>query len=319
MNGFLTLLKSEHLEHRGGQFWTPLIVGGLILILLVAGMLHEGSMFISLASDNSGITVRSVEDAHRALRDELGTEKIGPVLQGLAFGTSYFAVITLMIVAAVVSYFQMIGCMHNERVDRSVLFWKSMPVRDLKVTLAKFTSATFGTILIAGLIGVGFSIASILVHFIGGPLVSTPEWHVVIHPSVIVSTLTLCFSLAIFYILWAAPVYGWILLASAWAPRSPLLYVTVPPVAIGILELLATREGSWLWREIGSRVGGSMLRFDGTVGTMTHTPATLAHAMLQPASQMLTQAAASPRFWLGLLVTALFIWGASEIRRRRIA
>lgn len=319
MKAFLTLLKSEHLEHRGGQFWTPVIVGGLILILLVVGMLHEGTMIISLASDNSGITVRSVDDAHRVLRDELGTEKVGPVLQGLAFATSYFAVITLMIVAAVVSYFQIVGSMHNERADRSILFWKSMPVSDLTVTCAKFTSATFGTILLAGLIGVGFSIVSTLVHFIGGPLVSAPEWHIVIHPAVIASTLTLCFSLAIFYILWAAPVYGWILLASAWAPRSPLLYVTVPPVAFGILELLTTREGSWLWREIGSRAGGSMLHFDSSVGTVNHTPGSLAHALLQPIGTMAAEAATNPRFWLGLLLTALFIWGASEIRRRRIA
>lgn len=319
MKAFLTLLKSEHLEHRGGQLWTPVIVGGLILILLIAGMLHEGSMIINLAADNSEVTVRTVEDAHRALRDEVGEEKIGPVLQALAFGSSYFAFITLMIVAAVVSYFQMVGSMHNERADRSVLFWKSMPVSDLTVTLAKFVSATFGTILLAGAIGVVVSVVSIIVHSIGGPLVSAPEWRVVTSPAVIASTLVLGFSLAVFYVLWAAPVYGWILLASAWAPRSPLLYVAVPPVAFGILELLTTREGSQLWREIGSRVGGTMLRYDGTVGAVNHTAGSLARALMQPVGEMVTEAAASPRFWLGLLLTAVFVWGASEIRRRRIA
>lgn len=319
MKAFLSLLKSEHLEHRGGQFWTPVIVGGLIAILLIAGMLHEGSMIISLASDNSEVTIRTVEDAHRVLRDEIGAEKIGPVLQGLAFASSYFAIATLMIVAAVVSYFQMVGSMHNERADRSVLFWKSMPVSDLKVTLAKFVSATFGTILLAGLIGIVISAIGIIVHSLSGPLGSTPEWRVVINPAVIASTIALGFSLAVFYVLWAAPVYGWILLASAWAPRSPLLYVAIPPVAIGILELLTTREGSWLWGEIGSRVGGAMLRYDGSVGTAHHTVGSLSRALLQPISDMAAQAGGNPRFWLGLAVTALFIWGASEIRRRRIA
>ncbi|HEY4547337.1 MAG TPA: hypothetical protein VIG90_13055 [Pedomonas sp.] len=319
MKAFLTLLKSEHLEHRGGQLWTPVILGGLIIILLIAGMLHEGSMIISLASDNSEVTIRTVEDAHRVLRDEIGEEKIGPVLQGLAFASSYFGIAILMIVAAVVSYFQMVGSMHNERADRSVLFWKSMPVSDIEVTLAKFVSATFGTILLAGVIGVAVSAIGIIVHSISGPLGSTPEWGVIIHPSVIASTLTLGFSLAVFYVLWAAPVYAWILLASAWAPRSPLLYVAVPPVAIGILELLTTREGSWLWREIGSRVSGSMLRYDGTVGNAHHTAGSLSRALMQPVSEMVVQAAASPRFWLGLVLAALFIWGASEIRRRRIA
>ena len=319
MKAFLTLLKSEHLEHRGGQLWTPLIVGGLIIALLIAGMLQEGSMIISLTSDNSGITVRTVDDAHRALRDEVGAERIGPILQGLAFVSSYFAIPLLMIIAAIVSYFQIVGTLHNERVDRSVLFWKSMPVGDLKVTSAKFISATFGTILLAGLIGVGVAAIGMIIHSINGSIGSTPEWRIVTGPAVIAATLTLCFSLAAFYVLWAAPIYGWILLASAWAPRSPLLYVTVPPVAIGVLELLTTREGSWLWREISSRAFGSMLRFNGTVGTLNHTPDSLASAMLQPVRDIVTAASVSPRFWLGLLLTALFIWGASEIRRRRIA
>lgn len=319
MKAFLALLKSEHLEHRGGQLWTPLIVGGLVVILMVAGMLHEGSMIISLAEDNAGITVRTVEDAHRVLRDEVGDHKLGPVLQSLSYVTNYFAIAMLMMIAAIVSYFQMIGSLHNERADRSVLFWKSMPVSDLEVTLAKFVSATFVTILLAGLVGVAISLFGIALHFISGPLSSTPEWAIASHPKVMLSTIIFDFSSAMFYVLWAAPVYGWILLASAWAPRSPLLYATIPPVAIGVIELLTTREGSWLWREIGSRMGGSNLIFKNSIGRAVHDADSMASTLLEPVGQMASIAASSPRFWLGLLLTALFIWAASEIRRRRVA
>lgn len=319
MKAFLALLKSEHLEHRGGQLWTPLIVGGLIIILMIAGMLREGSMIISLAEDNAGITVRTVEDAHRVLREEVGDQKLGPVLQALSYITNYFAIAMLMMIAAIVSYFQMIGSLHNERADRSVLFWKSMPVSDLKVTIAKFTSATFGTILLAGVIGVAISLLGIALHAISGPLSSTPEWHTAAHPKVMAATIVFDFSAAVFYILWAAPVYGWILLASAWAPRSPLLYVAIPPVAIGVIELLTTREGSWLWREIGARIGGSELIVRNSIGHTVHDVDSMTTTLLSPIGQMAATAAASPRFWLGLLLAALFIWGASEIRRRRVA
>lgn len=318
MKAFLTLLKAEHLEHRGSQLWTPVIVGGLILVLMIAGILHQGSMLINLTMEDSGITIRTVDDAQRALRDEVGGERFSAVLQALAYGTNYFSIATLMIVAAVVSYFQMFGSMHNERADRSVLFWKSMPVSDLEVTLAKFVSATFGTILIAAVIGVIVALVSAVIYMIGGPLSDTPEWRTVIHPAVIASTLVFGFSLAVFYILWAAPVYGWILLASAWAPRSLLLYVAVPPMAIGILELLTMREGSWLWREIGSRVSGSMLNANIPLGDQVYSASELSGLLLAQAGRMAADIL-SPRLWLGLLLTALFIWGASEIRRRRIA
>lgn len=319
MKAFLALLKSEHLEHRGGQLWTPMILAALILILLIAGMFHEGSMIISVAKDNTGIDIRTVDDARRVLRDEVGDEKLGPALQTLAFASNYFAIGMLMIVAAIVSYFQMVGSLHNERADRSVLFWKSMPVSDLKVAFAKFVSATFGTIFLAGLVGLAVSAIGMLIHGLTGSLSATPEWKTVINPSVIGSTLALYVTLAVYYVLWAAPVYGWIMLASAWAPRSPLLYVTVPPVAIGVIELLTTRQGSWLWREIGSRIGGAMLHFDTSIGSTTHTASSMSRDLLRPVGQMATEAASSPRFWLGLLVALLFIWGASEIRRRRVA
>jgi ABC-2 type transport system permease protein len=37
--------------------------------------------------------------------------------------------------------------------------------------------------------------------------------------------------------IWALPLYGWLMLVSAFAPRIPLLFAILPPVILGVLEL----------------------------------------------------------------------------------
>jgi len=319
MKAFLSLLKSEHLEHRAGQLWTPVIVSAILLVLLLGGMLYEGSMLINVTLEDTNVDVRSVGDVLEAIRTDLGPEKAKPVLQAIAFSSTYIALLPVLLIAALASYFIMLSSMHSERADRSVLFWKSMPVSDLKVAVAKFLSSSLGTLLFAAAVGIATALITAICYAVAGSTATaTPEWQSAIHPAVIGSTALLAIATCLFYVLWAAPVYGWILLASAWAPRSPLLYTAIPPVAIGILEVLTTRSGSWLMREIGTRVSGSMLHIDLPLGNVLYSPSGLAGMLMNQIATM-AASAASPRFWLGLVFTVLCIWGTSEIRRRRIA
>lgn len=318
MKAFMNLLKAEHLEHRAGQLWTPVVVAAILLVLVIFGMLHQGSMIINLAVEDSHVTIETVDDAQRAIRDQVGDEDAGPVMQALAFGTSYFPLVPILLIAIVASYFLLAGSMHNERVDRSVLFWKSMPVSDLKVTAAKFLSATFGTLLIAMAIGIALTLISLIIYALGGPLSSAPEWRAVAHPAVVGAMLLVLATFCVFYVLWAAPIYGWILLASAWAPRSPLLYVVIPPLALGIVEILLTKSGSLLWKEIGLRTSGGLLGLDISLEGTTYTVAELSRLLMSQIG-MMAEGLLSLRLWVGLAIAALCIWAASEIRRRRIA
>lgn len=318
MRAFLYLLKAEHIEHRGGQLWTPVVVGLLLTILMAIGIFHNGSMVLSVGIDtDSGMVIQSMDDVKAAIRDEVGEENAGPVLQAVAFGSIYLTLVPLLLIAFVVSYFLLIGSMHNERVDRSILFWKSMPVSDFMVAVSKFLASTLGTLFVATAIGTVVVLIAMLLHGGAGPFSDGPEWDVVAHPLVAASTILMVLGTCVFYVLWAAPVYGWIMLASAWAPRSPMLYVTIPPVALGILEMMLLHSNK-LWTEIWQRCIGSFLNMDLPLGHTVFTSSDLSGLLLGQIGNM-ADATMTPRFWIGLAVTLACIWGASEVRRRRVA
>src|SRR5262249_44810848 len=105
--------------------------------------------------------------------------------------------------------------------------------------------------------------------------------------------------------LWYGPIWGWLLLCSAWSKRAPLLWATLPPLAIGLLEKIAFHTsyfGTWL-----------MLRFaGGPAPSDDHRVMTLS-SVTQPALEVF----ASSGLWLGLLFTAAMLVAAVQVRRSR--
>ncbi|MEX6725133.1 hypothetical protein [Parapedomonas caeni] len=316
MKAFVTLIRSEFIEHRGGQFWTPMVVGALLLLLVVVGTFLNGSAVISLeVNDSGGVQIRTVGDIYDAVRAEKGETKAAPILQAMAYGSAYFYLLPATLIALIVSFFMLLSSMNAERVDRSILFWKSMPVSDFKVVLAKFVAATFGTLLIAVTISIAVTLIAMALASVGGPFRASPEWQLVTSLPVLLGTFATLMTACVFYVGWAAPVYGWIMLASAWAPRSALLYVVIPPVALAIFEAL-TFHSDYLWQEIASRLGFESLGLGFALGEQVLERAALAELLQGQVGQM-AASTISLRFVAGLAVAALFLWAASEVRRRR--
>jgi ABC-2 type transport system permease protein len=109
--------------------------------------------------------------------------------------------------------------------------------------------------------------------------------------------------------LWHAPLYGWLLLVSAWARRTPFLWAVLPPVLIGGFERIA----------FGTSHFGSLLAYR-VMGAMkeafTVEAARTGHVTLLTqldAGRFLT----SGGLWSGLLFAALFLAAATRLRRRR--
>jgi len=105
--------------------------------------------------------------------------------------------------------------------------------------------------------------------------------------------------------LWYAPLYGWLLLVSAWAKRVPFLWAVLPPAAIGVVEKLAFNT-SYVGTMLRDRLGGlsgDAPSGDGMNMVMLATP--------------LTQFLTAPGLWIGLALTAVFLYGAVRLRRVR--
>jgi ABC-2 type transport system permease protein len=230
-----------------------------------------------------------------------------PVSQQVAIQQPYVvAAIALMAIALIVAVVYCLDALYGERRDRSILFWKSLPVSDLATVLAKASVPILVIPLIAFAVTVATQLLMLLlssaVLAVGGgdvgllwarmPVLEATG----IHFSHLVGA----------HGIWYAPFYGWLLMVSAWARRVPFLWATLPPFAIGAVERIAfgtTHFGDFLRNRF---LGGPMP--EGPMEGMT---------MDMLGSRTIGDFLLDPGLWLGLAVTALFLLLAVRLRHLR--
>jgi ABC-2 type transport system permease protein len=214
----------------------------------------------------------------------------------------------LVVTAFLVGAFYCLDALYGERRDRSILFWKSLPVSDLTTVLAK---ASIPLVVLPSLV-VAIVIPAQLALFALGSLVllGNPEALVAFwrHVPLFQSWIAFVYA-AVAIALWHAPVYAWLLLVSAWARRAALLWAVLPFVALGVVERVAF-DGSKLAALIGHRLAGWFPRAfvvekDG-------------HEVVEPLAAMTPVTfLVTPGLWLGLLFAAAFLAAAVRLRRYR--
>jgi ABC-2 type transport system permease protein len=212
------------------------------------------------------------------------------------------AAIMLILTAFIVGVFYCLDALYGERRDRSILFWKSLPVSDLTTLLSKATIplvilplVTFAIAIATQLVMLVWTSVLLLTH--GMSPASTWTYFPLFQNSFI-----LLYGL-VAIALWHAPIYGWALLVSGWARRATFLCAVVPLLAIGFFEKIT----------FGTSHFASMLK-DRLMG---FAPKAFAFTMHSIDSPTLTpgQYLSSPGLWLGLLFAAVFIAAAIRLRR----
>jgi ABC-2 type transport system permease protein len=213
----------------------------------------------------------------------------------------------LMVVSFIVSVFYSLDALYGERRDRSILFWKSLPVSDLTTVLAKLSIPlliipviTFAITVVTQWIMLLLSSAVMLAR---GQSVST-QWS---HLPLFQMSMMLLFHLVALHGLQFAPVYCWLLLVSAWAPRAPLLWAVLPPLAIGVAEKIAFNTSHFA-DLMGYLLGGGPDIVPFTVGSMQIAPLT---------RLAVGRFISDPGLWTGFAVAAAFLAAAVRVRRSR--
>jgi len=213
-----------------------------------------------------------------------------------------------LLTAFIVGVFYCVDALNGERRDRSILFWKSLPVSDRTTVLTKASIPLvvlplyiFAIIVVVQLIMLMMSTVVLL---------GSPKSLVVLWTNVkfVQSTLALFYSL-IAIALWHAPIYGWFLMISAWARRATLLWAMLPALAISMLEKMAFNT-SHFSSLMGYRVIGwfNLAFIEQSHGTVVMDPLTA----LTP-GRFLTSAG----LWLGLIFAAAFFAAAVRLRHNR--
>jgi len=211
----------------------------------------------------------------------------------------------MMLTCIIVSVFYCADALHSERRDRSILFWKSLPVSDLTTVLAKV------------------SIPLVVLPLLTFSIIIAMQWIMLLLSSLIVlesgqsvaelwtkisffrMSMMMLYHIMTAHALWPLPVYCWLLLVSGWARRATFLWAALPLVAIGGVELIVFR--TWHFAAlVGSRLIGAAPAFesmpgDAFPGPMTHITAGIFLS--------------SPGLWIGLAVAAAFLAAAVRLRR----
>ena len=214
------------------------------------------------------------------------------------------AAIMLIFTAFIVGVFYCLDALHGERRDRSILFWKSLPVSDLTTLLSKATIplvalplVTFAIIVSTQLVMLFCTSVLLITHGMSPGSTWT-------NFNLFQQSLILLYGL-VAIALWHAPIYGWALLVSGWARRATFLWAVVPFLAIGFFEKIT----------FGTSNFGSMLKHR----LMGFAPEAFAFNMHSIDSPQLTPVRylSTPGLWLGLMFATVFVVAAVRLRRYR--
>ncbi len=234
---------------------------------------------------------------------------LDPAHQRAAIEQPYdLAAMMMIFIAFIVGVFYCLDALHGERRDRSILFWKSLPVSDLTTVFSKAIIPLVVLPLVVFAIIVCVHVIMVLetgVVLIFHGMSPATTWA---HVPVFQNWLVLLYGL-VAIALWHAPIYGWLLLVSGWVRRATFLWAVLPLIAIQIFERITfgtSYFGSFLKHRI---FGFAPDAFDFQGRTK---PVIDSLVQLTPGRYL-----SSAGLWIGLLVAAVFLAAAVRLRRYR--
>lgn len=317
---FLWLLKREYWEYRGSFFWAP-VVTGIVMLAICAVALISAQMFVH----QHGVTLNGINLDE--LSKHVASEDIEKVRAGVDVGLVSMG-FPIAIVFYIVALFYCLGALYNDRADRSVLFWKSLPLSDTQTVLAKVVTAAVVAPLIAVAASIamqlGFLILLTLYTLANGVNAIGLLWSPVHLLAVWLKLLVLLPVNA----LWALPCIGWFLLCSSFARSRPFLWGFGLPLVSGFVvsSLKFATEfslSSWYWRNIVGRLlfslaPGSWLDFS-TLRELDRKGGNPPQEIMNLLSlDSILQKLSSPDLLIGVAAGAVMISAAIFLRRRRV-
>jgi ABC-2 type transport system permease protein len=229
-----------------------------------------------------------------------------PIARRAAIEVPYdIAAMMIILTAFIAGVFYCLDALHGERRERSILFWKSLPVSDRTTVLSKtaIPLVVLPAIIFAVIVATQFVMMLISSAALTPSGLAGTTWT---NFNLFKQSLILVYSLIVIA-LWHAPIYGWALLVSGLARRAPFLWAVMPPLAIGIFEKVTFNTLYTLdllkYRIFG--VGDEAFTFQkhGTIAVDSLIRLTPGRFF------------SSPGLWIGLVFAVAFVIAAIRLRR----
>ncbi len=243
MSTWKALFKREWLEHRGGYLWAPVVIATVIAFVLLIGLTVGEIRLADLATEARDATTELNGDEVPlgarideklqwiAANKEVSAQKFHKGLRevGRPFTISFFFV----------TFFVLLATLFDERKDRTALFWKAMPVRDLDTVLSKLIVPVW----IAPVVSVAaivvsqmFVLIALSIMLWGNGYISTAEiwWHAGLLQGAFEWLATFAT-----WGFWSLPIWSYLLLVSSAAPKAPFLWAVMTPLLVAAIEWAA--------------------------------------------------------------------------------
>lgn len=275
-------VRRELWENR--SIWlAPLIVAGIVLFATSISMLVMASKMRRLPASDAA-------------------KQYAAVVKPLDMAPA-----PVMLATFLVGFFYCLEALYGERRDRSILFWKSLPVSDLTTVLSKASIP----LVVLPLIGLALSIVmQLLLLQLGTAALIGSGMNIWTESRFFQGLPIMLYGLTV-HALWFAPIYGWLLLVSAWARRAPVLWAILPPLAIAAVERIVFNTWTFMYM-LQYRVMGAMKeafapgpngKVDGHIEGLSD---------LDPGRFL-----SAPGLWAGLIFAAACLAAAVRLRRSR--
>jgi len=296
------LLRREVWEHR--SIWVTPAAVALIVSLLTLAMIVAASNFGDI-TDMAIIGASNVGDNERRM-----------ALLGMLVGyTSVFLIAMWFLMI-----FYCLDALYAERKDKSILFWRSLPITDAETVISKLLTAvvliplvTFAAVAISHLINL--IIVSLWINFEGGS-----PGHLIWGSVPLFDTWLAMLIVLLAIPLWLSPLLGWFLFVSAWTKRGPFLTAFLPIAVMPILEYVILRS-HLLWDAISTRLSMQSMPMFSIDPEQIFDEDKFRYLQLEDLSLLnlldVSRFLTSLELWLGLIVCALFATAAIYVRRYR--
>ncbi|HAJ31147.1 MAG TPA: hypothetical protein DCL32_13345 [Gammaproteobacteria bacterium] len=229
----MALFQRESWEHPNLIWRLPV---GLVILNVV----------LAIASVSLGLQYFGTENFKFEFNSQdLSFDQGGP---GQAAAT--FFLLSYFLLSQMVAIGYLLSALYEERKDRSILFWKSLPVSDFQVVLSK---ALMGLVVIPGL----YLLAAMLTFMLVTVVLSLGMTFLL--PGTALFDGFLMAGLAVggealrvfaLQIIWGAPVFLWVLLVSGLARGQPLIWAMGIPLLVLVVEkslLSEARVFDWFY------------------------------------------------------------------------
>ncbi|HEY0062328.1 MAG TPA: hypothetical protein VGC21_09425 [Telluria sp.] len=314
------LLRREFWEHKGAMAWAPLIVSA-VMVLLVGSMVVFGASQGKLQTNttitrgDNGASTTTVQNIAPAQLHELADTVSSAYLGGA---------LPLFIMMGFIAFFYCLSALHDERRDRSILFWKSLPVSDTQTVISKVLTAAVVIPVITAVVGIIVSLLLLMLIGIVFAINDVNMFGMVLSNSNFYLAPLRLFAILPVYVVWALPTIGWLMMVSAWAKSKVFLWAVGTPVILVVIVKWADyvlKTGvniDWLVENVIAR--GLVGLFPGNWFPLSHAkPEELVHhdSMLA-AGNLLTESwltLATPHAWFGAAAGIAMIYAAIRLRR----